>query len=298
MRWFLNTDHGAFSVDNAAVRGMDFGALSHDIWMVQWIDGKGELERQVDADTNDNGLREQFLDLAPYAPYFQQFLTKLPGLTLPQAKKTQTDLVEELFRSKRQLPFPAYGYQWNTSDEEMSAMTQQLAVATTGSSGTNQSALSTLVADINAKLVDAYVSSVNVELSKVNANSEALSRYTSPGYGLYPNPFPYYELDRVLQAASADNYTILINSVPLTFLGATYAAPIVDPTIASLANIAWHPLNATAPVALSFQQFVDLMTAIVNRRTTLRTTGNTKKAQINALTTIPAVIAYNVTSGW
>ena len=108
MRWWLNTDHGRFSVDNAVVSGLDFSDLPVDIWMVQWTDGKGEIERQVDADTNDNGLRETFIDIIPYAPYFQQFLQLCPRLTLTQAKK-----VDELLHSKTRLRrYSEYLHPW------------------------------------------------------------------------------------------------------------------------------------------------------------------------------------------
>ena len=91
-------------VDNAAVKGMDFSALLRqpDLWMVQWTEGKGEIERSRSmrtTSTNLNGLREQFIDVMPYAPFFQQFLTLMQaqGLLLPQAKKVQIDLIDEIF---------------------------------------------------------------------------------------------------------------------------------------------------------------------------------------------------------
>jgi len=126
VRWWLNTDPpNLFSVDNASVSGMDFSGLDSDIFMIQWTDGKGEIERQFDKDTNDNGLREGFFDVTPYAPLFQQFLRKTPWLTLDQAKKVQIDLILQLFDSKRQMPFhyavAAGDYWWDASDGSMYA---------------------------------------------------------------------------------------------------------------------------------------------------------------------------------
>jgi len=138
MRWWLHTDPPSImSIENASVKGMDFSTLDPDIWMVQWIDGKGEIERQVDKDTNDNGLRETFIDVIPYAPFFQQFLTLCPRLTLPQAKKVDIDLIRQIYESKRQAPFhypvAAGDYWWDAADDNMlssSAASLQNTIAT------------------------------------------------------------------------------------------------------------------------------------------------------------------------
>jgi hypothetical protein len=124
MRWWLNTDDPQiFAVDNASVSGMDFSTLPINSWMVQWTDGKGEIENQIDPNTNDNGLRASFIDVTPYASFFQQFLTLLPGLTLAQAQKVQTDLIKQIFESKRQDPFhypvASGDYSWDASDEAL-----------------------------------------------------------------------------------------------------------------------------------------------------------------------------------
>ena len=127
MRWWLNTDHKTFSVDNAGVRGVDTSALSPDIWMVQWSEGKGEIERQTADGDNENGLREQFYDITPYVPFFKQFLTLMQAkaLLLTQAKKIQIDLINQLFESKRQLPFhypvASGDYWWDATDSSMTS---------------------------------------------------------------------------------------------------------------------------------------------------------------------------------
>src|SRR6266576_3238635 len=109
MRWWIHTDPPKImSVDNASITGMDFSSLlatQPDIWMVQWQDDKGEIERQdVAADANLNGLRETFIDVTPYAPFFQQFLSRMKAkaLLLPQAQKIDVDLIRQIFDSKRQ----------------------------------------------------------------------------------------------------------------------------------------------------------------------------------------------------
>jgi hypothetical protein len=139
MRWWLNTDHKAFSVDNSFVRdGMDYSALRPDLWMVQWIDGRGEIEYQDPNGINPNGtpglnlngLRETFADIGPFAPYFQQFLRLMQTnaaqpLTLAQAQKVQSDLITEIYNYKRQLPFhypvASGDYYWDATDATLSA---------------------------------------------------------------------------------------------------------------------------------------------------------------------------------
>jgi hypothetical protein len=102
---------------------MDYSSLDPDIYMIQWTDGKGEIEKQIDINTNDNGLRDGFFDVTPYAPFFQQFLRKCPLLTLEQAKKIQIDLIKQLYDLKRQLPYhhiiAAGDYWWDASDGTM-----------------------------------------------------------------------------------------------------------------------------------------------------------------------------------
>ena len=192
MRWWLNTDHGRFSVDNAVVNGMDFSDLDPDIWMVQWTEGKGEIERQVDADTNDNGLRETFIDVVPYAPYFQDFLDRLPLLTLPQAQKVQTDLIKQIFDSKRQAPFhypiAAGDFWWDATDETLTSSTA--------------AGLQNATATLNA-LID----KVNGLAAAVNANIVAgvNARVVAPGNSV------------IVQANAA--YAVIVNGANTSFSG-------------------------------------------------------------------------------
>lgn len=155
MRWWLNKDHKSFAVDNAVVRGLDFSALDADIWFIQWTDGRGEIERQdVAADENLNGLRENFIDVMPYAPLFQQFLLLTPDLLIDQAKKVQIELINTIFDSKRQMPFhypvAAGDYWWDASDGSMAAATVPS------------------IQNLNAKVNDA-VSYINAILNHLNS---------------------------------------------------------------------------------------------------------------------------------
>ena len=178
MRWWLNTDHKRFSVDNAVINGMDFSDLSADIWMVQWANGKGEIERQIDIDTNDNGLRETFADIVPYCHYFQQFLARCPLLTIEQAKKVQIDLIDEVYNSKRQEPFcyeiAAGDYCWNATDETLFSSTAAGLQNATATLNALIDKVNSLAAQINARVVDGVNTRVvapgNSIVTQVNTN--------------------------------------------------------------------------------------------------------------------------------
>src|SRR5215469_1535541 len=112
----------AMAVDNANVIGMDYSILPSNVEIVEWKNGLGEIEY------NDRPrLRENFIDVTPYCSLFQQYMTLLMGITLPQAKKIQIDLIAVLFESKRQAPYhypvAAGDYYWDASDATMQAST-------------------------------------------------------------------------------------------------------------------------------------------------------------------------------
>lgn len=184
MRWWLNTDHKAFAVDNSSVNGgMDFSALPPDIWMVQWTDGRGEIEHQTLDGENLNGLRENFVDVIPYAPYFKQFLSLLPGLTLDQAKKIQIELINTIFDSKRQMPFHyvvATGdFWWDASDTSMAAASLSGVQNATAKVDEIAAKLNALVADINSRINDA-----NNNVVITNGNSSVSTAFIGAVNGI------------------------------------------------------------------------------------------------------------------
>jgi hypothetical protein len=109
------------AVDNDSVMGLDFSALPPNIRIIEWRDGVGEIE--LDALPQ---LRTNFQDITPYTPFFQQFMLLIPGISLAQAQKIQTDLITELYESKRQLPFhyavAAGDFSWEATDAALLAM--------------------------------------------------------------------------------------------------------------------------------------------------------------------------------
>lgn len=389
MRWWLNTDSPRlFSVDNASVKGMDFSALDPDIWMVQWTEGTGEIERQDDKGANLNGLREQFIDITPYAPLFQQFLTLLQqqGLTLDQAKKVQIDLINQVFESKRQAPFHypiAVGdYWWDATDATMGASTNaalQNTIAKVNEIASRLNSLVTallngqLIAQVNSRVttkansndqqlrtdaqnaIVAYnvvVSSLAVLISHINGQIVTPANAAFGDYNAFvvdvgnalighinttmlgnfegtPDAGPNSINNRLRAADRGGSVTAapglsgniaafgsgfahtgnFLSALGDAFAGASGMNALTG--IQSIDNLAWTaianvptssqqwiPIGATAPVNVTPAEQAAIMSGIAARTNDLNVKRNTKVVQVNALTTIAAVIAYDVTTGW
>ena len=361
MRWWLQTNPPyLMSVDNASVSGMDFSALlatMPDLWMVQWTEGKGEIERiefdEHNEASNLNGLREQFIDIMPYAPLFQQFLTKLQAkaLLLPQAKKVQVDLIREIFESKRQAPFyypvAAGNYYWDATDESLFSSVIPAIQNATAKLNEVLAALNAAVAHVNANIVaiinqnaglgNGLIGLINSQLvAEVNAfvvtphnnslahenaegngliayiNGTILSTWTgSPGVNNVNNGLRTIDVGGTpgQQGLTADiahttqswanpyAATGLNALAPGTFNNAS-AIPWTPLTNVATSNAQWIPIGGTAPVNVTPAEQAGIMNGIAARTNALNIKKNTKIGQVNALTTIPAVIAYNVTTGW
>jgi hypothetical protein len=345
VRWWMHFDPPyIMSVDNASVKGMDFSTLlatDPDLWMVQWQDGKGEIERQdVDADENLNGLREQFIDVVPYAPTFQQFLMRMQAkaLLLPQAKKVDVDLIRQIFESKRQLPFhypvAAGNYWWDAADETLFASTAaQLQNAIASINGL-VAAVNSLVTSVNAKdqaIVDQVNSNVVAKGDALTTAHDAfLNAVTS---GIYE---PLYYFVAHVNGLIGDHYDYdnpgmntlnnKLNEIRFTGLnappggvlpqfnntvtgpGTNYGPDFVNvahsdiawtplPNVATT-NAQWIPIGGTAPVSVTPAEQAAIMNGIAARTNALNVKKNIKIAEVNALTTVAAVIAYDVTTGW
>jgi hypothetical protein len=359
VRWWLNTDHGRFSVDNASVGGIDCSSLDPTIWMVQWQDGRGEIEHQVDKDTNDNGLRENFIDVIPYAPFFQQFLARCPRLTLTQAKKIDVDLIRQIFESKRQAPFhypvAAGDFYWDATDETL--MSSTVAAIQNATASLNQviAALNsvvahfnsnfvgiinqnagysnTLVAQINSAIVNAINSTMVAQINAIvdahnntvntdNSYGNSLVAYINGILGGFGVPETIsgglqQRVDGVTSQSWANGISVAIATCtigwnnpysasyvggvtgvgPGTFNNAS-AAPYTPIPAVSVANAQWIPIGATAPVTVTPAEQAAILNGITARTNDLNAKKNIKIGEVNALTTVDAVIAYDVTSGW
>ena len=365
MRWWISTDKPyVMSVDNAAAKGMDFSALPPNLWMVQWIDGKGEIEYQTSDGRNLNGLRDPFTDVMPYAPYFQQFLILMQsqGLLLPQAKRVQCDLIETIYDSKRQMPISYLGDSWNCSDKEVDGMTQKaasvMAALFAGQTLEGNDALSSMTTQINdaidvletqintafggntTQINAAFVNdrdNVNVAISQITSQTTtAVNTVASQGSTAVDNlrlaindvvvqQTRFSVSDLKSQVGSAMAFPIDVSGVndgpefivqqaglpganaPGTGITQAAVSGVSIPGVADIPGsgmvppttiIPWIPLNSTVARNLTFAQFSELLDLIADRRFALNQTAITKKITVNAMTTISAVIAYDVTTGW
>jgi hypothetical protein len=63
-------------------------------------------------------------------------------------------------------------------------------------------------------------------------------------------------------------------------------------------NISWIPVGHSTPVPVTPAEGAAIMTGIAARTNSLQAAKVSKQAEVNALTTIAAVIAYDVLAGW
>jgi hypothetical protein len=380
MRWWLQTDPPCvMSVDNASVMGMDFSELviaDPDLWMVHWTEGKGEIERQEvidgtgDGDRNLNGLREDFYDLTPYVPLFQQFLERMQAknLLLDQAKKIQIDLIKQLFESKRQMPFhytiAAGDYWWDATDGSLYASTAGGLQNATVKVNEVISRLNSLVASINSVIVgdsNTNVNTINSGIAGVgntfigqvnsivvaNVNSVIADGINTDFSNLAAEIYNgiIYQGNLTIDHINGPIIDTINSSLAKTFFSALdpglyAAAPGISPGIAhntyafapvstysvghistispgSFSNIAyvnqlpwtnignvtpanaqWIPLGSSTPVPVTPDEQTAILTGIADRTAELFTIKNQKIGEVNALTTVADVIAYDVLADW
>jgi hypothetical protein len=376
VRWWIQTNPPyLMSVDNAVVKEMDYSdllAAEPDLWMAQWAEGKGEIERLKIEDDNSvsnlNGLRETFIDVTPYAPFFDQFLEKITLLTLPQAKKVKVDLINVIFEGKRQAPFhypiAAGDYWWDASDTTMGASTNAALQNTIAKVNELVSRLNdlvntvlnvTMISQINTNIaggVNSVVTQynagvVNVGNSLRNSINASVVTPTNAGFNdlntyttLIAQQLLEYIRTTLLGTFSGGGNTVNSKLRQTTFeaQGIAVAAPGLAGDIAgppfnfssngnrcaslgegfsgataisgltalpwtNLTNVQassqqWIPIGATAPVNVTQPEQQAIMSGITARTNDLNVKRNNKIIAVNALTTIPAVIAYDVTAGW
>jgi hypothetical protein len=344
--WWLVAPAQTMGVDNANASPINVSALPATTRMVQWREGRGEIEL-----TTGPPLRTTFTDPTPYASFFQQFLTLLTpsGLTLAQAQKVQNDLVDCIYDSKRQLPFSfnvaaAPGTEiWSASDEDVLAMCNevvpQLASGSSSGFGTITTQINGVIVQINTNVVSpTNTNNANI-VNGVNGNvvGGVNSNVVGPGNthagvtNTVRNSIDASIVPTLLGALAQTTSVVTVSgsgvssshspanvaSPGLTSLPGTGAgsAPSMSNVsgvsgvsglasissisgVGAAANIPWSPIDATAPLLVTMTEITGIMSGIASRRQTLLNTRYTKRAAINALSTIAAVIAYDVTSGW
>ena len=405
--WMVNNPDANYpmGVDNSNVTGMNYSALDPTISIIRWENGVGNIEYN-----DGTRLRQNFIDVTPYAPFFQQFMALLVGITLTQAQKIQTDLIDVLYDGKRQMPYhqvvAAGDFMWEATDPTVAAMSCEVLPTIIGyNTGTSDSTpvgkINALIDQINAWIVNpgnTLVNQINSELSAgnvlvTNINSQvvnvgnnltveitlnivngvnntvvtgsnnildtitnAINAISSQinsgivnafaGFISYFNGTVIATINSSLQlagvtwgtggggptavaspglsgaiSASSDAFTDVgglsithvggiagVTESPFSSLAPAFSAIPANPFTTfphqgitadpAIPPINWTPLGATATVVLSATEMGTLMNGIAQRRASLLNVCQTKKNAVNALTTLAAVIAYDVTAGW
>jgi phage gp45-like len=158
MRFWIVRHLNSFGVENCHVEDVDFTALAAGVEIVEWKEGMGEIEYD-----DRPRLRETITDATPFVPFFDQFIAKLPNITLVQAKKIKCDLISLLYDNKRQLAYhyvvAAGDYSWDATDDVVAAMSTvaipSLISAVAGISDTATiNKINNVVDQVNTKVVN------------------------------------------------------------------------------------------------------------------------------------------------
>jgi hypothetical protein len=300
MRFAIYANQGSMTVDNAGAVGMDYSTLDPTINIVDWRDGKGEIERY-----NQQRIRDISLDPAPYAPFMQQFMRIVDPLALDQAKKIQTDFIGELFDGKCQAPFhfviAAGDFMWDCSYPSIAAMSSvglpALYSTLLGSSNSTISDIndrfSTLAANVGSAL-STLASQINSQIVDFLNNTVLGTHVAVGGDNTVNNMLQTGASDPHAQPGLSGN---IAHTTGVSGGSVAIPPPITTPSGGG-AIIQWIPIDAPAAVNVTTVEFMNMMSGIAARRQTLQITKNSKTTAVNAMTDINDVIDYDVTAGW
>jgi hypothetical protein len=291
MDFVIARSEAIMAIDNQPL-AIDSSALASNISIVAYdcSAGKGSIEY-----SDSLRVLTPFTDVTPYVAFPNTWLTAAAALvamtlTLAQAKRVKIGLIDGIFNSKRQLPISYAGQTWDATDPALTAM--QAAVNAWDVAAALSSGDAALASNINT---------MKLSVNLVVPASQQPAYGTGTGYIHYM----YYISPSYGQAP----WTILLTDSPVWLTGVAGGGVAQQPvynggkdTISyqqtSGPNVAWPPLNATVPVTLSMTSFRTLLSNIQARRAALQIARLTKTSAVNLMTTIGAVIAYDVTAGW
>jgi hypothetical protein len=300
----------AMAVDNQLCNDLDLSVIDPSVFMVEWRDsGTGEIE------VIGNGLRSNFIDITPFAQIFQQFLGKVPNLQLGQAKKVQNDLIAQIGSAKQQAPFhypvAAGDYYWDpsnpTGNASLTSVTQNLVTKTNEISSKLNSAMPALdnsdaviVAGINSNigtphnqmLIEINTSIVPSITTSVTALSNATQSQNVVDYNGLNVPVAQPGMSGGAPAINALTSASGASSITRAAVPWTSVSGVASP------NIDWVPVGSSTSVAVTPAEAAAIIQGIAARSNDLTGKQNIKVGQVNSLTTIAAVIAYDVTTGW
>jgi hypothetical protein len=296
MDFLIARSEGIVSIDNQPL-GVDTSALPVNVAIVAYdcSGGAGNIEY-----SDQLRVLAPFIDITPYVPFANTWLTAASAIvgmpvTLAQAKRVKIGLVDGIFNSKRQLPINYVGNTWDATDQSMIGMQTMI----------NAWSVETDITTADAILAD-NMQKLQVLIHQTG-NASQPAAYAS-GTGSIDAAVRF---DKHLSGGVWDGTYVRIPGTSPTWVtsvggGGVNAQPTYVPIPAGQIgyqtttgpSVSWTPLNATAPVSLSMTSMRTLISNIQTRRGSLQSTRLTKTNAINLLTTVAAVIAYDVTTGW
>jgi len=107
--FWIHRESGTVAVDDAVLKGIDTSSLPKNIQLVWWYGANGEI-RYTDDDRLP--IREPMADLEPFIPIFNNWILAaktplpttsgktMPAITLDQAKRVKSNLVDGLYHNK------------------------------------------------------------------------------------------------------------------------------------------------------------------------------------------------------
>jgi hypothetical protein len=303
MKFLIVPPEQMMVVDNAVVAGMNLSALTDSL--IIWNGVSGEIEP-----ANAMPVRTAFKDPTPYLSYINAWIAAPvtisnppvldPGIELPlkltQAKRIKTDLIETLFALKRQAPIAWASWTWDASDESLRAMLLALIPVSTQAVGSLVNDFNNQMAVYNSNLSTNFANYIATWVPTPTLYNVFGSSFNQAGpnygFGIWaPTQPPPVKMPGNPPAYGA----ISAGSVGAYLMPAIGA--VSDP-LAGAGAISWLPYNSASGVSITYAQLGTIVTSITARRNSLYNVRETKKAQVQALNTIAAVAAYNVTTGW
>lgn len=294
MRFDINRSGSYVFVDDV-YQAVNTSALPGNVVRVKWLDSEGYVY------FTDATLNQKILDPSPYQSFLNLWatarITAAPALSLADAKQIKLYLIGGLYDLKRQSPFHqvvgAGDFNWEANDGAVATMAAvglpALFVAVNNAIGSATGGLAdSLTSQINAGVVipgNDLVTFINNTM--IGSHGDGVNTINSR---LWTDNLANWPISTV--AAPGLNADMAL--APITFTAPASPAG-ANPVSGNLVLI---PIGSVNPVVLTLAEFMNLMQGIATRRSNLLTTRGNKLAQVNALTTISAVIAYDATAGW
>lgn len=270
MKFWICPKDSQVVIYDASISGIDCTAIPTNVYLVQW---HGEDGDRLLKHSDTLPVRERFYDPSQYLPQINRWIlaaqNEAPPITLAQAKKIKQDFLEILFNLKRQDNIAASGTVYNATDTYQAMMaSSEISALTGGTSGS--------ISSISAQIA-ALKNQIEILRYYMNLNADILNK------GTYRNNIN----------SAIDSVEVVIGGEPPTG-STTVTAPMGDQALYIVPELG--PVASDTPSLQSATS--DALAAMAARTAALYNVWGTKFNEIQNLTTVAQVAAYDVTSGW